>query len=139
MNINFEKYVQQLIDWVVQSGWKVILILVLMVIGIKISGVSAGRLFPKRKRESDAEYRKRAETLTAVVSYLFSVTIVIIGAIMILGEFDIKVGPILAAACGTPKATEATETPQRQKENTNRQPRSHRRRSLGCLGIEILL
>jgi small conductance mechanosensitive channel len=98
MEIDFEKYVQDAMDWVVHSGWKVVLILVLMLVGIKISGAVAGRLFPKRKRESDAEYKKRAETLSAVVSYLLSVTIIIIGAVMILGEFDIQVGPILAAA-----------------------------------------
>ena len=33
-----------------------------------------------------------------MVSYLLSVTIILVGAIMILGEFDIKIGPILAAA-----------------------------------------
>lgn len=98
MNIDFDKYVQQAVDWAVKSGPKVLLILVLMFIGIKLSGVVAGRLFPKRKRESDEEYKKRAETLSAVVSYLLSATIVIVAVIMILGEFDIEVGPILAAA-----------------------------------------
>jgi len=98
MNIDFGKYIQDAIDWGVKSGWKVILILVLMLIGMKVAGLLSVRLFPKRKRASDAEYKKRAETLSAVVSYLLSVTIVLIGAVMILGEFDIQVGPILAAA-----------------------------------------
>ena len=68
MNIDFSKYIQDAIDWGVKSGWKVVLILVLMLIGIKVAGLLSVRLFPKRKRESDAEYKKRAETLSAVVS-----------------------------------------------------------------------
>jgi small-conductance mechanosensitive channel len=98
MDFNFGKYIEQAVDWAVKSGWKVLLILVLMFIGIKVSGLIAGRLFPRRKKESDEEYRKRAETLSAVVSYLLSATIVIVGVVMILGEFDIQIGPILAAA-----------------------------------------
>ncbi len=98
MNIDFGKYVQQLVDWCVKSGWKVVVILIFMFIGMKISRVVANRLFPKRKRESDPEYQKRADTLAAVITYLLTVTIIIIGGVMILGEFNIEIGPILAAA-----------------------------------------
>ncbi len=98
MNIDFEKYARQFIDWLVQSGPKILLILVLMFIGIKLSSVVAHRLFSKRKRESDPEYQKRADTLAAVIAYLLTITVVIVGAIMILGEFNVEVGPILAAA-----------------------------------------
>ena len=98
MNIEFGKYVQQFVDWLVKSGPRILLILVLVFIGIKVSSVVANRMFSKRKRESDPEYMKRAETLAAVIAYLLTITVVIIGAIMILGEFKVEVGPILAAA-----------------------------------------
>jgi small-conductance mechanosensitive channel len=98
MNLDFGKYVEQAVDWAVQSGWKVLVIVVLMAIGIRLSGMIAGRLFPKKKKESDAEYKKRAETLSSVISYLLSVSIFAVGTVMILGEFEIEIGPILAAA-----------------------------------------
>jgi moderate conductance mechanosensitive channel len=98
MDIDFGKYVQQFVDWLVESGPRILLILVLVFIGIKVSSVVAGRIFSKRKRESDPEYMKRADTLAAVIAYLLTITVVIVGAIMILGEFDVEIGPILAAA-----------------------------------------
>jgi small conductance mechanosensitive channel len=98
MEIDFDKYVQALIDWAVTSGWKILVILALMWVGAKLSRRAAERLFSKRKKESDGEYKKRAETLATVVTYLFNVIIFVVGAVTILSQFRIKVGPILAAA-----------------------------------------
>lgn len=100
MNINFGKYVEQTIDWAVASGPKVVLILVLMLIGVKLSGVVSGRIFAVigRRRKMDEEYKKRADTLSAVIAYLLSVTIITVAVLMIMTELDIQIGPILAAA-----------------------------------------
>lgn len=98
MNIDFGKYLQAFMDWIVLCGPKVLLILVLVYVGVKLSGVVASRLFSKRKSESDPEYKKRAETLGTVIQYLLTVTIIIVGAIMVLEQAGIKIGPILAAA-----------------------------------------
>ncbi len=100
MNINFGKYVEQTVDWAVESGPKVVLILVLMLIGVKLSGLVAGRIFAAigRRRKMDEEYKKRADTLSGVIAYLLSVTIIAVAVLMIMTELDIKIGPILAAA-----------------------------------------
>ena len=100
MNIDFGKYVEQTVDWVVASGPRVVLILVLMLIGVKLSGVLAGRIFAVigRRRKMDEEYKKRADTLSGVIAYLLSVTIIAVAVLMIMTELDIKIGPILAAA-----------------------------------------
>ena len=100
MNIDFGKYVEQTVDWVVASGPRVVLILVLMLIGVKLSGVVAGRIFAVlgRRRKMDEEYKKRADTLSGVIGYLLSVTIIAVAVLMIMTELDIKIGPILAAA-----------------------------------------
>ena len=100
MNIDFGKYVEQTVDWVVASGPRVVLILVLMLIGVKLSGVVAGRIFAVlgRRRKMDEEYKKRADTLSGVIAYLLSVTIIAVAVLMIMTELDIKIGPILAAA-----------------------------------------
>ncbi len=42
--------------------------------------------------------RKRADTLSAVIGYLLSATIITLAALMILSELEIKIGPVLAAA-----------------------------------------
>jgi len=100
MNINVGEYIDQTVDWIVRSGPKVVVILVLMFIGVKLSGVIAGRLFALigRRRKMDEEYKKRADTLSAVIGYLISATVIIVAALMILAELDIQIGPILAAA-----------------------------------------
>jgi len=100
MNIDFTKYVEQTVDWAVASGPRVVLILVLMLIGVKLSGVVAGRIFAVigRRRKMDEEYKKRADTLSGVISYLLSVTIIAVAVLMIMTELDIQIGPILAAA-----------------------------------------
>jgi small conductance mechanosensitive channel len=98
MTFDFERYVQQAVDWGVTSGWKVLLILILMLVGTKLSRRAANRLFSKRKREADPEFKKRADTLSNVISYVIDVTIILVGVVMILGQFNIRVGPILAAA-----------------------------------------
>jgi small conductance mechanosensitive channel len=46
----------------------------------------------------DAEYKKRADTLSAVIAYLISATVAAVAALMILAELDIQIGPVLAAA-----------------------------------------
>ena len=100
MNIEFGKYVEQTVDWAVASGPRVVLILVLMLIGVKLSGVVAGRVFAVigRRRKMDEEYKKRADTLSGVIAYLLSVTVIAVAVLMIMTELDIKIGPILAAA-----------------------------------------
>lgn len=75
-----------------------VVILVLTLIGIKLSGVISSRLFRRRRKEADEEYKKRADTLSAVIGYLISVTIVVVAAVMVLAEFKVQIGPILAAA-----------------------------------------
>lgn len=96
----FGEYYHQAVNWIVKSGPKIAIILVLMVIGIKLSSFVAGRFFAfmGRYRKMDDEYKKRADTLSAVIAYLISVTVIIVAALMILAELKIQIGPILAAA-----------------------------------------
>jgi len=92
MNIEFGKYVQQTVDWAVESGPRIILVLILMFVGVKLSGVVAGRFFAlvSRRQKMDEEFKKRADTLSG--------TVIVVATLIILPELGIKVGPILAAA-----------------------------------------
>ena len=100
MNIDIGKYVDGIVGWIVDSGPKIVIILVLMYIGVKLSSVVSTRLFAflGRQRKMDEEYKKRADTLSAVIGYLITVTIIVIAAMMILPEIGIEIGPVLAAA-----------------------------------------
>ncbi len=100
MPIDFEKYIEDAVNWIVTSGPRVVVILVAMLVGMKLSRVVARRLFRfvGRRRAVDEEYRKRADTLSAVVGYLLSTTIIVVAVLMILAELKIEIGPVLAAA-----------------------------------------
>jgi small conductance mechanosensitive channel len=100
MDIDFRAYLDQTVDWIVTSGPRIVVILVLMFIGVRVSHLAATRIFAflGRRRAMDAEYQKRADTLSAVIAYLISVTVIVVAVLMILAELDIQIGPVLAAA-----------------------------------------
>lgn len=100
MSIDLTKYLDETINWIIASGPRIIVILVLMFLGIKLSHVVAGRIFALvgRRRIMDEEYKKRADTLRAVIAYLISATVIVLASLMVLAELKIQIGPILAAA-----------------------------------------
>jgi len=91
-------YAQQAGQWLITGGLRILLILILMLIGMKVAGVVSRRVFVGRRKREDEEYKKRVDTLSAILRNLLSAVVLIIAAIMILGELKIEVGPILAAA-----------------------------------------
>jgi small-conductance mechanosensitive channel len=100
MSMDITGYAASAVNWIASHGSRIAVILVLMYIGIKLSGVVASRLFAflGRRKTMDDEYRKRADTLSAVIGYLISTTIITVAALMILSELKIEIGPVLAAA-----------------------------------------
>ncbi|HOV77506.1 MAG TPA: mechanosensitive ion channel family protein, partial [Sedimentisphaerales bacterium] len=67
---------------------------------IRLSGAASARLFSflGRRKAMDEEYKKRADTLSSVLGYLLSATIVTVAVLMILSQLRIEIGPVLAAA-----------------------------------------
>jgi len=100
MNIDISQYVERTVNWLVAHGPDILIILVLMYVGIRLSKVASSRMFAflGRRKTMDEEYRKRADTLSAVISYLISATVITVAGLMILSELDIEIGPVLAAA-----------------------------------------
>ena len=87
--------------WLVEHGLRILLVLILMFIFIKIAQAATGRFFRrlrKGRRETDEEFKKKADTLGSIAGSLLTLVIVIIAAITIMGELDIPIGPILASA-----------------------------------------
>lgn len=89
-----------IVSWMIVDGRNIVIILVLMSVGIRYSGVVSSRLFAflGHRKKMDDEYQKRANTLSAFVGHVIGATIIVVGALMILHVLDIPIGPILAAA-----------------------------------------
>lgn len=84
-------------DWMLEYGLRIIVIVVLILIAVKISHKACAKLFNRLSRDKDGEYQKRAGTLGSVLSTLLTVVWVIIGTVMVLGQLEISIAPIITA------------------------------------------
>ncbi|NLH42827.1 MAG: mechanosensitive ion channel family protein [Planctomycetes bacterium] len=100
MDKSISRYAEVAWTWIADHGLRIAVILVLMYTGIRLSHMASSRLFAflGRRKAMDDEYKKRADTLSAVIGYVISATIITIAALTILSELDIRIGPVLAAA-----------------------------------------
>jgi len=92
-------YLQKLINWCLSSGLHIALVLILTLIALKAAKVLSKRLvdFIVRQKE-DPEFQKRTQTLASIIRYVSVITILLVGMMMVLKEFGIEIGPLLAAA-----------------------------------------
>jgi len=87
------------IAWLLSSGLRILLIIILGLIALRISNVLSKRIFGVFvKRGLEGEAKKRVDTLGSLLRYILLVAVSLTAFIMILGEFGIAIGPILAAA-----------------------------------------
>lgn len=97
--INLDKYLENAGDWLLTSGLQVILIVILLLIALKTCRILSRRLVALlTKYHDDREYIKRAETLAGVMRNTLKIFLFGIAFMMILREFSIDLGPIIAAA-----------------------------------------
>lgn len=93
-----KEYFEIATQWFLTSGLRILLIVVLTLIALRLSRFVSTRIFSISKREGDPEFQKRVDTLSAIIRYIIVIGVFILAAIMIMGEFGIQVGPVLAAA-----------------------------------------
>jgi small conductance mechanosensitive channel len=90
---------EKAINWLLSSGLRILLVVIITLVAIKIARVLASRLSASLgKQLDDEESRKRVTTLSSVIRNILTVVIVIMASMIILGELGIEIGPILAAA-----------------------------------------
>ncbi len=94
MQANLDK----LIGWLLTSGVRILVIVVVTVLVLKIARAVAMRLLRRQAEGKDAEFQKRIDTVGAVITSLLAVAIIFVALTMVLGEFGVSIGPILAAA-----------------------------------------
>ena len=101
--MNFNTILQQTGDWFLGTGLQIVLVLIVMAVFLRYSSIVADRFFSsltKRasKYQDDGEFQKRSDTLGQILKYVINIAVLLIGAVMILDQLGIEIGPILAAA-----------------------------------------
>lgn len=96
MDIN--DFVQKLMQWLLTSGLRVLLIVILTLIALKLASFVSARLLRFSIKSDDIEFKKRIDTLSSITQNLLIIAIVFVGAIVVLGELGVEIGPVLAAA-----------------------------------------
>jgi small-conductance mechanosensitive channel len=97
--MDFHTIWQSIQDWLEVKGLKFGLIILVTVFALAIARVVAHRLVAVYKRRHvDREHQKRADTLGSMFRYVLSISVFFIMAMLLLDLFDVKLGPMLAAA-----------------------------------------
>ena len=97
--MDIQPIAQIVLQWLIDHGLRLVVIIVLTFVALKIARIVSDRLFGRlRKGIKESEMQKRADTLSSLIRYISSITILLVSVIMILGEFGVAIGPILAAA-----------------------------------------
>jgi len=91
-----------LIDWLLTDGLRILLVIAVaglaFVLARKFMASLARRLTECATEQDRVETQKRVQTLTSLGRTVMGLTILIIAALVILGQLGISLGPILAAA-----------------------------------------
>ncbi|HUU44734.1 MAG TPA: mechanosensitive ion channel family protein [Acidobacteriota bacterium] len=97
--MNLTNLWQQYQGWLTTSGVRVLIIVVGALLVTKIGRLLIARFFGAlRKPTVGDEMRKRTETLASLIQYVITVAVFALALMMILDEFGVEIGPILAAA-----------------------------------------
>lgn len=97
-NVDLSHVADRVLGWLSSNGLRILLILILAGIGLKVGRLAVDRIFNRFVRGEGIEAEKRADTLASVMKYVVSIGLLALILVMILGEFGVKIGPILAAA-----------------------------------------
>lgn len=92
-------YLQKAVDWFLKSGLNIVFVVVLALIALKVAKTLSKHLVNIAVRQGgDVEFQKRTHTLVSIVRYVASFAILLVAAMMVLKEFGVEIGPMLAAA-----------------------------------------
>jgi small-conductance mechanosensitive channel len=85
-------------QWLLANGPRLAFILILVFVLYKLARYLPGKILKGMKRSLDEEGQKRAETLSGIMSLTFSIAVLGIGGMVVLGELGVSMGPIIASA-----------------------------------------
>jgi len=96
--MDWSQLLQKAIEWVVTSGLRIVLIVVLTLVALRVARFGSSRLFGFSVKATDIEFKKRMDTLSSITHHILLVAILFLAAIIILGELGVEIGPVIAAA-----------------------------------------
>ena len=92
-------YIQKFYDWALTSGPHILITLLLTFIALKAATTLSNRFtILLTKKTDDPEFQKRTQTLASIIRYALIVLIFAVATMIVLKEFGIEIGPLLAAA-----------------------------------------
>ncbi len=99
MDFDFSGYLQSVGRWLLTSGLQILLIVVIALVAMRVLRKIVGRAFSTMASgRGDPEFAKRTDTLNGISGNVLSVVVLVIALMMVLKEFGIDIGPILAGA-----------------------------------------
>jgi small conductance mechanosensitive channel len=96
MDLNWNTLLETVVQWLLSSGLRLVLIIIIALVALKVGGYLARRITDPFR--GTIESNKRADTLASLIRYVLVFGTLAVAVVMILGEFGIQIGPILAAA-----------------------------------------
>jgi moderate conductance mechanosensitive channel len=99
MKFDPQAFLDKLYLWLLTSGVRIAVIIIATFILLKIASVITGRMRKMMgRKDGDIEFEKRSGTLSGVVHWILRVVIIAVATFMLLAEFGVNLGPVLAAA-----------------------------------------
>lgn len=98
MRLDVDKLLNDAGHWVITSGLRIFLILIITLVVIKTLALLVDRAFSRLSKRQDGEMKKRADTLKSVVRNMLNMVLIAVALIMVLDNLGVKIGPILTAA-----------------------------------------
>lgn len=98
---NIQQYLEMVGQWAVTTGFRVLIVVVLLTVGMRAVDLLVERFFKTifgTINKRDGEFEKRTNTLTGIIKASLRVVIVGVGIMTLLGILGIEIGPVLAAA-----------------------------------------
>lgn len=81
--------------WLLDSGWRIALIIILLLFAVRFTKSISSRYFAHLAKGKDQEFQKRAQTLSDVVTGLLIFLWIVVAAVMVLGQLDVPIAPII--------------------------------------------
>jgi small conductance mechanosensitive channel len=99
VGVSMDRVANRALDWLLGNGLGIAIILALTFVALRGATLLAAKLAAFLSRDKlDLESQKRADTLSSVIRWVLRTGILLVAAVMLLGQLGVQIGPILAAA-----------------------------------------
>jgi len=99
VGVSMQRVFNKALDWLVSNGLGIAIIVAITFVALKVAGFLSARLVAFLNRDKlDIESQKRADTLGGVIRWVLRTGIMLVAAVMLLGQLGVQIGPIIAAA-----------------------------------------